>query len=70
MANCQPETILSSQTCGVQYCADCQMLHINMGSITLRMNEAHFEAFAIDMNKAMFHMWQRDIDQTNMRVMM
>ena len=70
MANCQPETILNSQTCDVQYCEDCQMLHINMGSITLRMSEAHFAALAIDMSKAMFHMRQREIHQADMRVMM
>lgn len=70
MANCQPETILSSQTCDVQYCEHCQMLHINMGSITFRMSEAHFLAFAIDMNKAMFHMQQRDIHQAELRVIM
>jgi hypothetical protein len=70
MANYQPDTILSSKTCDVQYCEDCKMLHINMGSITLRMNEEHFAAFAIDMSKAMFHMRQREIHQADMRVMM
>lgn len=70
MAICQPETILSSQTCDVQFCAECQMLHLNMGSITLRMSEEHFAAFAIDMSKAMFHMRQREVGQHSKQMMM
>ena len=59
-ASCQPETILTSKTCDIHYCPDCGMIHLNMGSITVRMSEQHFANFAIDVSKGLFTMRQRE----------
>ena len=68
--SCQPEQVFSSNTCDIQFCPDCQMVHLNMGAITLRMTEQHFANYAIDISKALFHMRQREIHQADMLVMM
>ncbi|WP_430009154.1 hypothetical protein [Methylophaga lonarensis] len=36
------------------------MIHLNMGSITVRMSEQHFANFAIDVSKGLFSMRQRE----------
>lgn len=48
---CQPETILSSPSCDIQYCADCRMIHLTMGAISIRMPEEHFAQFAKDIGQ-------------------
>ena len=50
---CQPKTILASSTCDIQYCQECEMIHLIMGSMTLRLSEEHFKEFARDMNKGL-----------------
>ncbi len=53
MANeCRPKTLITSSTCDVQYCDDCGMFHLNMGPLTLRLNEAHFIDLANDLGMA------------------
>lgn len=47
---CQPETIFSSSTCDLQFCPDCQLIHLTLGAITIRMTEEHFSLFARDVN--------------------
>ena len=69
--NCQPETIFSSPGCDIQFCPECQMVHVNMGALTLRMTEQQFANYAIDISKAMFHLRQREAGQQQpMRYMM
>jgi len=68
--SCQPENIFSSSTCDIQRCPDCQMVHLNMGAITIRMTEQHFATYAIDISKALFHMRQSEIHKADMRMMM
>lgn len=60
MAECPLETIINADTCDIQLCPECEMLHINLGSITLRMSEAQFAAFAMDISKALFTLRQRE----------
>lgn len=68
--SCQPETIFSSPGCDVQFCPDCQMIHLNMGALTLRMTEQQFANYAIDISKAMFSLRQREAGHNSMRMMM
>lgn len=51
---CQTETLLKGSCCDLQYCSDCQMIHLALGSITLHLSEAHFEEFANDLRKGLF----------------
>lgn len=60
MAECELETIINADTCDIQLCPECEMLHINLGSITLRMSEAQFAAFTMDISKALFSLRQRE----------
>ncbi len=50
--DCQLETLISSNTCEVQYCDDCGLFHLTMGPLTLRLNEAHFNDLANDLGMA------------------
>ncbi len=53
MANqCHPQTLVSTQTCDVQFCEDCGMFHLNMGPLTLRLTQAHFTDLANDLAMA------------------
>lgn len=67
--SCQPETILSSKTCDIQYCPECRMIHLSMGPITLRMSEQHFANFAIDVSKGLFTMRQRERSDSSSMLM-
>jgi hypothetical protein len=50
---CKPETLLSAPTCEIQYCPDCEMIHLIMGSMTLRIPTEHFKELARDMGKGL-----------------
>lgn len=63
MAECELETIVNADTCDIQLCPECQLLHINLGSITLRMSEAQFAAFTMDISKGLFTLRQREQKQ-------
>jgi hypothetical protein len=51
---CRPQTLFESATVAIQHCPDCQMIHLTMGSITMRMSEHHFSEFAKDIGKGFF----------------
>lgn len=51
---CRPQTVFESSTVDIQHCPDCQMLHLTMGSITIRMSEEHFAQYARDIEKGLF----------------
>jgi hypothetical protein len=51
---CRPQTVFESATVAIQHCPDCQMIHLTMGSITMRMSEHHFSEFAKDISKGLF----------------
>lgn len=53
---CQLQTVFESSTVDIQYCQDCQLLHLTMGSITIRMSEHHFSQFAKDISKGLFEL--------------
>ena len=50
---CKTETLLSASTCEIQYCSDCEMIHLMMGSMTLRIPTEHFKELAKDMGKGL-----------------
>lgn len=52
--HCRLHTVHVSPTVDIQHCPDCQMLHLTMGSITVRMSEQHFSQFAKDISKGLF----------------
>jgi hypothetical protein len=72
MANnsCQPKTVFESSTVDIQHCPDCQLLHLTMGSITIRMTEHHFSQFTKDISKGLFELNASSLEQSGLRVMM
>lgn len=52
-APCRPETLLKASTCELQYCSDCEMVHLMMGSMTLRIPTEHFKELAKDLGKGL-----------------
>jgi hypothetical protein len=57
---CQPETLLRAPTCDIQYCADCGMIHLMMGSMTLRLTTEHFQELAQDLIKGAWKLEKRN----------
>ncbi|KGM05818.1 hypothetical protein LP43_2380 [Methylophaga thiooxydans] len=66
---CRPETVFESATVDIQHCPDCQMIHLTMGSITIRMTEQHFSQYAQDVSKGLFELNAAPY-QSGVRVMM
>lgn len=56
---CQTEILLNGSSCDLQYCPDCKMIHLILGSITLHLSETHFQEFANDLGKGVFKLKSR-----------
>ena len=69
-SSCRPQTIHESATVDIQYCPDCQMLHLTMGSITIRMNEHHFSQFAKDIGRGLFAFHSAGTGRAGMHMIM
>jgi len=67
---CRPQTVFESSTVAIQHCPDCQMVHLTMGSITMRMSEHHFSQFSQDIGKGFFEFSAAVSPQPTMRLMM
>lgn len=67
---CKPETIYESKTVDIQHCPDCKMMHLTMGSITVRMSEHHFTQFAHDISRGLFELNSTHSSQPSLRIMM
>lgn len=52
-APCKPETLLHAPTCEIQYCSDCEMIHLTLGSMTLRIPTEHFKELTQDLGKGL-----------------
>lgn len=67
---CRPETVFESDTVDIQHCPDCQMIHLTMGSITIRMTEQHFSQYAQDVSKGLFEFSSTHSHHPSLRMMM
>lgn len=67
---CRLQTISESASVDIQYCPDCELLHLTMGSITIRMTEQHFSQFAQDISKGLFEFHAVTSGQPGIRMMM
>ncbi len=59
-APCKPEILLNASTCEIQYCSDCEMVHLMMGSMTLRIPTDHFKELAKDMGEGLVQLNARN----------
>ncbi|KAF3982108.1 MAG: hypothetical protein HFP81_01370 [Methylococcales symbiont of Hymedesmia sp. n. MRB-2018] len=50
---CQPEILLNASTCEIQYCPDCEMIHLMMGSMVLRIPTEQFKELTKDLGKGL-----------------
>jgi len=57
---CRIETLLNGSSCDLQYCPDCKMIHLALGSITLHLSKVHFQELVNDLGKGMFKLKSRD----------
>lgn len=48
MESCQLETVAQSKTTTIQYCSECEEIHLTMGPISLRLSKDHYQRFAND----------------------
>lgn len=69
-SSCKPQTIFESSTVDIQHCPDCQMLHLTMGSLTIRMSEQHFSQFARDISRGHFAFNSEYGERTDLHVIM
>jgi len=69
-SSCQPKTVFESSTVDIQHCPDCQLIHLSMGSITIRMSQQHFTQYAEDITKGLFELNSESDSHPAMRLMM
>ena len=53
MTACRPYILFQSETLDIQHCPDCGLMHISLGTITLKMSEQQFMRFAKDMGQGL-----------------
>jgi hypothetical protein len=61
--SCRPETLLTGDSCDIQYCFDCKMMHLNLGAVTLRLSRRQFDEFMADLTKGATNLRQREHGQ-------
>ncbi|PHS33053.1 MAG: hypothetical protein COA95_01725 [Methylophaga sp.] len=62
---CKPETLLNASTCEIQYCSECEMIHLMLGSMTLRIPTEHFKELAKDLGKGLVQLQAYKQSSTN-----
>jgi hypothetical protein len=62
--SCRPETLLLGSSCDIQYCFDCKMLHLNVGSLTLRLSKKQYTELLGDMNQAATNLRHREMNDS------
>jgi hypothetical protein len=62
---CKPETLLNAPTCEIQYCSECEMIHLMLGSMTLRIPAEHFKELAKDLGKGLVQLQDYKQSSTN-----
>jgi len=60
---CQLDTLYMSSTCDIQHCADCGLIHLTMGPLTLRLSEQHYKELSQDINKGLIQMQSQQISE-------
>jgi hypothetical protein len=60
---CHPETLFAGDSCDIQYCFDCKMMHLNLGAVTLRLSRRQFDEFMTDLAKGTANLRQREHGQ-------
>lgn len=53
---CQLDLLTQSKTTTIQFCPDCQEVHIALGPISLRLSRDHYQRFAADIAKAHYQL--------------
>jgi hypothetical protein len=66
---CRPKTMVSTRTCDIQYCEDCGKFHLNMGPLTLRLNQQHFTDLANDLAMAVAQQKMMQKNKTSYKFM-
>lgn len=58
---CQTEALFSGDSCDLQYCPDCKMIHMILGAVTLHLSEVNFQQFARDLEKGVYKLKSREL---------
>jgi len=53
---CQLETLVKSETSHIQFCPDCEEIHLTMGPISLRLSRDHYQRLAADIAKGLYRL--------------
>lgn len=53
MESCQLETLAQSKTSTIQFCPECEEIHLIMGPISLRLSKDHYQRFANDIARGL-----------------
>jgi len=51
-SECKPFPLVTTENCEIWRCSDCGAIHINLGAVSLRLKEKHFENVGEAMQKA------------------
>jgi hypothetical protein len=58
---CQLETLIQSKTTHIQFCSDCEEVHLSMGPISLRLSRDHYQRFSSDIAKGLYQLEMLDV---------
>lgn len=50
---CKPFPLVTTEACEIWRCGDCGAVHVNLGAVSLRLKEKHFESVGEAMQKAL-----------------
>jgi hypothetical protein len=60
---CSPKPIARGGVGTVEFCRDCQVVHLSLGSASIRFTPAGFKEFCATVGVALHHLLQDDAEQ-------
>ena len=53
---CKTQQLASSQMCEIEHCADCGLIHLSFGPVTLRFSLEQYKQLTHDMSRGLFQL--------------
>ena len=58
---CELITLAKSATTHIQFCSDCEEVHLAMGPISLRLSRDHYQRLSSDIAKGLYRLEMPDV---------
>jgi len=60
--SCQLEKLVKSATTHIEFCPDCEEVHLTMGPISLRLSRDHYQRLSSDIAKGLYRLEMPSLD--------